>query len=129
MVLRDADVFPPAPHTSVLCQRDMSLEILEGRRERRDEFIVDSFTGKSWGRIGTGRYLKWSNIPPSGMMRSPLKLPEPNKTVIICSLIPQYYGLKIGKMSYEGAWSFYSDILSDWIVIPVGYIEGWLAIN
>lgn len=128
LVLRDADVFPPPPHTSVVCQRDLSLEIMTGQRERRHEFVVDQSNGRTWGRLGTGRYLRWSNCPPVGMTRSPLQLPEPNKPVIIYVNITQYFGLRVGKMDYQGIWMIYSDTLNNWIAIPVSYISGWLAL-
>ena len=126
LLLRDVDVFPPAPHTSVICQRDLSFEIMSGQCERRSEFTIDQFTGRSWGRVGTGRYLKWGSIPPSGMMIAPAKLPEPGSQILICSTILPYFGPKIGKFSNDGNWYVRSDILNDWVAMPSAYIQGWL---
>lgn len=128
MLLRDLDVFPPAPHTLVLCQRDLSWEIMEDRKERRHEFVVDHFSGKTWGRIGAGHYIKWSSIPPAGMMVSPNKIPSPNKLVVVCCSATKFSGVRIGRVNYEGVWQIYGDILGDWIAIPAAYMEGWLAL-
>jgi hypothetical protein len=128
LILRDADIFPPPPHTSVVCQRDLSFEIMAGQKERRHEFVVDQHNGKNWGRVGTGHYTKWSPCPPVGMSRSPLKLSEPNKPVVIYVTLTQYFGLRIGKLSDERNWMIYADTLNDWIGIPVSYISGWLAL-
>jgi hypothetical protein len=126
-ILRDAAVFPPPFHTSVICLRDLSVEVMSGQKERRHEWVVDSFNGKTWGRVGTGRYLKWSNCPPVGMARSPLKIPEPDKPIVIYVTLTQYFGLRIGKMS-KGSWMIYADALNDWVSIPVGYIGGYLLL-
>ena len=125
LVLRDLAVFPPAFHTSVVCQRDMGLEVLGGQKERRQEWVVDSFTGKSWGRVGTGKYLKWSPCPPAGMMRSPQSPPPTDKLLIVCCTVPKYFGIRIGRFS-KGRWEIHSDILSNFVIVPNGYVEGYL---
>jgi hypothetical protein len=126
LVLRNVDVFPPPFHTLVICERDMTLEVIEGHRERRNQFVIDQHNGRTWGRVGTGAYTKWSHCPPVGMARSPLKLPPPNKIVVVYVALAQYFGLRIGKMNFEGVWTIYGDVINDWITIPVGYIGGWL---
>jgi hypothetical protein len=127
MVLRDTAVFPAPFHTSVVCERDMALEIISGQKERRNTFVIDQWTGRSWGRVGSGRYLKWSHIVPAGMMRSPSILPESDKHIIICSLVPQFFGVRIGRF-HNKSWELFSDTLGNWIVIPDKYVQGWLVL-
>ena len=128
LILRDLDVFPPPFHTSILCQRDLSVEIIQGQKERRHEWVIDAWSGKSFGRRGSGRYRKWSTVPPAGMARSPLKNPEPEKMVVVYVTLSKYFGLRIGRMTYNGMWEIFADSVGDWVSIPVGYLEGWLPL-
>lgn len=130
LLLRDMAVFRPDHHRMVVCQRDTELEILEGHKERRNKFVVDSFSGLSWGRLGSGVYTKWSTIPPAGMMqKTSTHRPKPDKHVVICCLVPQYSGVKIGRIHADNSdlyWQVFSDLSNDWVAIPASYIEGWL---
>ena len=129
---RDMAVFKPEHHRLVLCCRDMSLDVIEGHKERRNQYIVDMYTGVSWGRLGGGKYTKWSSLPPAGMMLSPLReRPRPDKHIVICSKISQYHGPRLGRVhadSNQILWQLFSDQLNDWISLPISYIEGWLPL-
>ncbi len=130
LLLRDISVFRPDHYKVVICERDTSLEVIEGHRERRNTYVVDMFTGRSWGRIGSGQYLKWSSIPPAGMLLSSSEhRPMPDKHIVICSKVPQYFGPRIGRVhadSNQLLWQIFSDTSNSWIGIPASYIEGWL---
>ena len=126
LILRDLDIFPPNHHQLVVCQRDLSVEIMSGQKERRHEYVIDHWTGRSWGRVGTGKYLKWSAVPPASAMISSDIRPVNNNHIIICCRMPQFFGIRIGK--YEGGWRIYSDILVDWINVSGSYVEGWLPL-
>lgn len=127
LILRDLDIFPPDHHRAVVCQRDMNLEVINGQKERRNQFVVDSWTGKSWGRVGGGKYIKWAAIPPAGMMVPPTTKPPVDEHIILCVTITQYFGVKIGR--YRKQWEVYSDLLGDWVVVPASYVEGWLPLH
>lgn len=123
-------VFKPEHHRLVICKRNMDREILEGHKERRNQYTVDMFSGLSWGRLGTGEYDAWSTIPPAGMMLSPVReRPRPDRPIVISCRVPAYHGVRIGRIHADTGqvlWQIYSDHSSDWIAVPVSYIEGWL---
>jgi hypothetical protein len=127
LILRDLDIFPPDHHRLVVCQRDLSFEIMEGKTERHHEFTVDMWTGKSWGRLGGGKYLKWAAIPPARMMFSTAKKPTPNEHIFLCVTIPQYFGVRVGRFNRH--WELYSDLLGTWVTVPSSFIEGWLPLH
>lgn len=129
---RDMSVFKPDHHRIVLCERDTELEVLEGRKERRNTYSVDCFTGRSWGRQGSGRYQRWTTLPPAGMMASAKDhRPRPDRPIVICCRIHSYHGPRLGRLHADTGqvlYQIFSDLSNDWISIPVSYIEGWLPL-
>ena len=132
LLWREMAVFKPDHHRIVLCERNTDLEVLEGRKERRNTYAIDCFTGRSWGRQGTGRYERWTTLPAAGMMRSTKDYrPRPDKHVVISCSIPQYHGVKLGRIHADSSdlyWQVFSDLSNDWVAIPSSYIEGWLPL-
>ena len=125
---RDIDIFPPPHHTMIVCERDMNFEVIEGHKERRNKFVIDCFTGRSWGRIGTGRYIKYTIIPPVEKMLKPSIIPPPGRLIVICNTVPKFFGVRIGRFNPDGRWEIFGEFLTNWIAIPSPYVEGWLML-
>ena len=131
--LRDIKSFPPPTRVTLLCRRNLEWEISPGQKERRDEFTVDKYNGKQWGREGTGKYVQYSTIPPVGMMHTLQKQMPPIKRHFVADCThSKYFGAHITKMiapnPTKRIFQIQLPYSGDWVDVPPSYIAGWFPL-
>lgn len=132
IVIRHPYAFLPTPWLTVLCARDLEIEVLPGIKERRSQFVLDAYTGQSWHREGTGKYTFWSDIPPLNKWCPREITPPLGYACLFWLMRSPYLGLNIGRVTPKNP-----DTLL-WQIKPVGdaswqpviskAVGGWLLL-
>ncbi|NJN21308.1 MAG: hypothetical protein HC812_09085 [Leptolyngbya sp. RL_3_1] len=132
IVVRHPHAFLPEPWRTVLCMRDMEIEVIMGIQERRSRFTLDSHTGAEWHREGSGQYEVWSHIPPWHQW-CPLALPPPiGRQCLFWLSGSPHRGLQIGQVTIQHPdmrrYQIRHPMDCSWMTVVSKAIGGWLLL-
>lgn len=130
MVVRHPHAFLPNPWQTVLCKRDMTIEVMPGVTERRFAFVLDSYSGRSWHREGSGTYEYWTDFPKIEQWCPPQITPPLNTLCLLWLHSSEDAGLQIGQVGQDALgnelWQIRDPYSTNWKRVFSKNVGGWL---